>query len=58
MTAGRWRQRKVKSFRCSDELLEMILEEAAARNTTLSAFIRYSVTKEIDFKRHWAQNAA
>ena len=58
MTDKRWRQRKVKSFRCSDELLEMILGEAAASTTTLSAFIGYGVTKEIDFKRHWAQTAA
>jgi hypothetical protein len=55
MTDKRWRQRKVKSFRCSDELLEMILGEAERRNTTLSAFLRYAVTKEIDFKRHWSE---
>jgi hypothetical protein len=42
----------------SDELLEMIRGEAERRNTTLSGFIRYAVTKEIDFKRHWAQTAA
>lgn len=54
----RWRQRRVKSFRVSDELLEMIRGEAERRNTTLSGFIRYAVTKEIDFKRHWAQTAA
>ena len=55
MTNSKWRQRRVKSFRVSDELLEMIRGEAAARNTTLSAFIRYAVTKEIDFKRHWRE---
>jgi hypothetical protein len=58
MTESKWRQRRVKSFRVSDELLEMILGEAAARNIALSAFIRYSVTKELDFRRHWAQTAA
>jgi hypothetical protein len=58
MTDKRWRQRKVKSFRCSDELLSMIFGEAERRNRTLSAFIRYAVTKEIDFKRHWGQAAA
>jgi hypothetical protein len=57
MTESKWRQRRVKSFRVSDELLEMVLDEAAARNTTLSAFIRYAVTK-VDFKRHWRQTAA
>ena len=58
MTDQKWRQRRVKSFRVSDALLEMMLGEAERRNTTLSAFVRYAVTKEIDFKRHWAQNAA
>ena len=58
MTDKQWRQRRVKSFRVSDELLEMIMGEAARRNTSLSAFIRYAVTKEIDFKRHWGQTAA
>ena len=58
MTDQKWRQRRVKSFRCSDELLAMIMGEAESRNTTLSAFIRYAVTKEIDFKRHWGQTAA
>jgi hypothetical protein len=55
---NKWRQRRVKSFRVSDELLEMILGEAAARNTSLSAFVRYAVTKEIHFKRDWGQTAA
>jgi hypothetical protein len=55
---SKWRQRKVQSFRVSEELLEMILGEAAARNTSLSAFIRYAVTKEIDFKRHWREKEA
>ena len=58
MSDKRWRQRRVTSFRVSDALLEMMLGEAAARNTTLSAFVRYAVTKEIDFKRHWGQNVA
>ena len=58
MTESKWRQRRVKSFRVSDELWEMIMGEALSRNTTLSAFIRYAVTKEIDFKRHWREQAA
>lgn len=31
MTDKRWRQRRVKSFRCSDELLEMIMGEDQIR---------------------------
>jgi oligoribonuclease NrnB/cAMP/cGMP phosphodiesterase (DHH superfamily) len=58
VTDNKWRHRIVKSFRVSDELLEMIMDEAASRNTTLSAFIRYAVTKQIDFKRHWREQAA
>jgi hypothetical protein len=58
MTESRWRQRRVKSFRVSDELLEMIMGEAEARAATLSEFIRYAVTKEIDFKRQWREQEA
>jgi hypothetical protein len=58
MTDKKWRQRRVKSFRVSDALLDLIQGEAESRNTTLSAFIRYAVTKEIDFKRHWREQAA
>ncbi len=56
MSENNWRQRKVKWW-CSDGLLELINAECNRRNTTLSAFIRYSVTKEIDIKRHLAQYA-
>jgi hypothetical protein len=52
MTDKKWRQRKVKSFRCSDELLEMILGEVARRSTTFSGYVRDAAIAEMN-RRRW-----
>jgi hypothetical protein len=52
MPDKKWRQRKVNSFRCSDDLLEKILGEAARRNTTFSGYVRDAAIAEMN-RRRW-----
>jgi hypothetical protein len=39
---SKWRNRKVRSFRISEELEEMIKNECQRRNLDFSTFVRYA----------------
>jgi hypothetical protein len=49
MDSNKWRLNNVKSIRVSDELLEMLEREVAARNTTLSAYARFAMILQMKF---------
>jgi hypothetical protein len=55
----KWRLEKIKSFRVSPELLEMLEREITARNTSLSSYARYCMTIHMKYgNKVPEQNAA
>ncbi len=44
---GKWRNRKVRSFRVSEALELMIKQECERRNTDFSSFMRYAAVAAI-----------
>ena len=52
MTEEVMRQRKIKSFRCSDQLLAMIQAECDRRNITFSGYVRDAMVAAMN-QRRW-----
>lgn len=58
MDSNKWRLEKIKSVRVSPELLEMLEKEIAARNTTLSKYLRYAAIIQMKHTKPPQQEAA
>jgi hypothetical protein len=58
MDSNKWKLDKIKSVRVSPELLEMLEKEVAARNTTLSKYLRHAMILQMKWGNHSKQDAA
>ena len=57
--SNKWKLEKIKSVRVSPELLEMLEREIAARNTSLSQYVRHAMVVQMKFgNKPTHQNAA
>lgn len=56
--SNKWRLEKIKSVRVSPELLEMLEREIAARNTSLSQYVRQAVVLQMKFGNKPEQQTA
>lgn len=54
----KWRLERIKSFRVSPQLWEMLEREVTARNTSLSQYARYCMTIQMKYGNQPEQNAA
>ena len=54
----KWRLKKIKSIRVSEELLEMLEREVTERHTNLSQFARYAMVMQMKYGNKPEQNAA
>jgi hypothetical protein len=55
----KWRLKKIKSIRVSEELLEMLEREVTERHTNLSQFARYAMVMQMKYgNQPEQQNAA
>ena len=55
----KWRLKKIKSIRVSEELLEMLEREVTARNTCLSEYARHAMVMQMKYgNKPEQQNAA
>jgi hypothetical protein len=58
MDSQKWKLGKIKSVRVSNELLEMLEKEIAARKTTLSKYLCHAMILQMKWGNQPKQDAA